>query len=60
MPASLEAALSDVDLGDGLRVKMPTPQGQWMPKSLEETLVAPQSGKEGFVKAWCGSFFFFL
>eukprot|EP00435_Cladocopium_sp_Y103_P072956 s218_g41.t2 len=51
VPAALEASLSDVDLGDGLCVKMPKPQGQWMPQSLAETIVAPQSSKEGYVKA---------
>lgn len=51
MPAALEASLSDVDLGDGLRVKMPKPQGR-MPTSLAETVVAPQSKTvEGYVKA---------
>ena len=54
VPAALETSLSDVDLGDGLHVKMPKPQGPqgWMPKSLAETVVAPQSSpKEGYVKA---------
>ena len=52
VPAALEASLSDVDLGDGLRVKMPKPQAQWMPTSLAETVVAPQSKTvEGYVKA---------
>jgi len=51
VPAALEASLSDVDLGDGLRVKMPKPQGR-MPTSLAETVVAPQSKTvEGYVKA---------
>ncbi|CAK9067266.1 unnamed protein product [Durusdinium trenchii] len=52
VPFAIEESLSDVDLGDGLRVKMPKARDQWMPTSLAETMVAPQMGtKKGFVQA---------
>mmetsp|Transcript_50354 Transcript_50354/g.146085 ORF Transcript_50354/g.146085 Transcript_50354/m.146085 type:complete len:545 (+) Transcript_50354:94-1728(+) len=43
VPASIEAGLEVVDLGDGISVRMPKPPaGLWMPKSLADVEVAPQ------------------
>ena len=44
VPEALEKNLVEVDLGNGIKVRMPKPpSGLWMPKSVSDSIVAPKT-----------------